>query len=137
MQPSFKSCTAFIGIFLMSCTASDDKNNCAQKMCTMEFRSYNVVLRTPKGEPFIADRIASYTTSGKLLHQLDYDSTYPEYHYLVLTDQHKGDLLMNKANDIDLKIFKDGSLKKTQIFQFTADCCHINKLSGPDTVVVD
>jgi hypothetical protein len=58
-----------------------------------------------------------------------------EGRYVVLDDSYKG-RLENSKDDFQFVGVKDGKTVVDETFQISADCCHINKVSGKETVVV-
>ena len=121
------------GIF-MAC--NKDQSSCKEAICTMEVRSIGLVLRTAQGViPPSVDYCKTYL-NGRLLHTGigSVDGNY--YNVSVLDDSHRTRFSLNKPQTVQVQIFQQGSLSKEVNFSILADCCHINRLSGPDTVIV-
>jgi hypothetical protein len=56
--------------------------------------------------------------------------------YIVLDDSYQ-DKLKNRTMQVQFIGMKNGKRVFNEPYVFTADCCHIQKLSGKDTIVID
>lgn len=123
----------FLGVF-----SACDKNQkaCKDAICTEEVRSIDLILRTALGvippsvdycETFLNGRllntdVGQVTGGVKLVHILD--------------DSHRNQFALNQAQTVTVRITQLGVVSKETTFSILADCCHINRLTGPDTLVV-
>lgn len=121
------------GIF-MAC--NKDQSSCKEAICTMEVRSIGLVLRTAQGViPPSVDYCKTYL-NGQLLYTGIGEVKGSNYRVSVLDDSHRSRFSLNKPQSIQVHIYQQGSKSKEVNFSILADCCHINRLSGPDTVIV-
>ncbi|MBU3675860.1 MAG: hypothetical protein FGM54_01580 [Chitinophagaceae bacterium] len=121
------------GVF-MAC--NKDQSTCKQAICTMEVRSIGLVLRTAQGViPPSVDYCKTYL-NGRLLHTAVGQIEGSACLVHVLDDSHRSRFSLNKAQTIQVQVFQQGIMSKEVNFSILADCCHINRLSGPDTVIV-
>lgn len=114
---------------------SDDAVPCANVMCTMEYRTLTVSLRDSTGGPVVLDSFHTTERSGVRLAPMYYAEEAKDGRYTVLNDGWAGSH-RNTAADLLFLGFKDGREVVRQSFVVQADCCHISKKSGPDSVTV-
>lgn len=119
------------------CKSPDRSDDCAQAICTMEFRMVNVVLKDKSGNFFKADKVETYNASGKLIYMQSLPNYVPDTNYTVIDDGKLKELNRNTDNKLYFKVHKDGRIVKTLDYILTADCCHITKVAGPSEVVIE
>lgn len=129
--------TFFLSIGLVSLLACNkDKKTCKDAICTMEVRSVGMVLRTTTGTiPPSVDYCKTYL-NGRLLKTATPDVEGSNSIVQLLDDSHRSQFTLNQPETIQVKVFQQGVVTKEVSFGILADCCHINRLFGPDTVVV-
>jgi hypothetical protein len=121
-------------LLFLSC--NKDQNICKEVFCTMEVRSYGLVLRTSTGTiPPSVDYCETYL-NGRLLKTSTPSVEGSNSLVQVVDDSHRTKFTLNKAETIQVRIFQQGAETKEVSIGILADCCHINRLSGPDTVIV-
>ena len=106
-------------------------NSCAQTMCTADFRSIAVHLTDTAGQPFSPDAVETWL-EGKLLQRStsgNWDSS-----YTIADDSHLAQLQLNVNREANVKILKGGTVRLEHPYILFADCCHVSKKSGPDTL---
>jgi hypothetical protein len=122
----------FLGLLLLSrCQCKPD--SCAQSICTADFRSIAVHLTDTAGQAFTPDAVETWL-EGKLLQRStsgNWDSS-----YTIADDGHLTQLQLNVNRDVQVKVIKGGVTRMEQAYILFADCCHVSKKSGPDTLVV-
>ena len=129
--------TSFLLLALLSLLACNkDQKTCKDAICTMEVRSVGLVLRTATGTlPPSVDYCKTYL-NGRLLTTatplVDGSNSLVQ----VLDDSHRTKFTLNKNETIQVRVFQQGVVTKELSMGILADCCHINRLSGPDTVIV-
>lgn len=120
----------------LSCTV--DHKDC---VCTEEFRSYSVYIVDGNRQPI--DSLVTWVTdrNSQVVYRTDSSSLLDPYQtpgqYIVLTDSE-----MKYINSVlEIVIFHASNRKYniTESFTFSAsdECrCHIQKVSGPDSIIV-
>lgn len=102
----------------------------------MEVRSFGLVLRTASGTiPPSVDYCETYL-NGRLLNSDVGQVIGSVKQVSILNDSHRSQFTLNKAETIQVRVFQQGIVTKEVSIGILADCCHINRLSGPDTVIV-
>lgn len=108
---------------------------CAGAICTEEFRMFSVHLIDKNGQKtqfqnyYVVNVAGNDTIQGQ---PLGYDSS-----YVVLDDSYQSKIA-NKTVDFYLYgTTVKGSRVKAEKYSFSADCCHISKVSGADTIKID
>jgi len=122
---------------LLQCKKETTKGNCALVMCTMEFRMLTVTIKDKAGNFYKADKVETYTPTGKMIFSQSSPSFLPDSSYVVIDDNNMKDLTKNVHTTLDFKIYKAGAVVKIVKYVVTADCCHISKVSGPDQIVIE
>ena len=121
-------------VSLMAC--NKDKKTCKDAICTMEVRSVGLVIRTSTGTlPPSVDYCKTYL-NGQLLKTATPLVEGSNSLVQVLDDSHRTKFTLNKNDTIQVRIYQQGMVTKEISVGILADCCHINRLSGPDTVIV-
>lgn len=129
--------TSFLLVTLLSLLACNkDQKTCKDAICTMEVRSVGLVLRTATGTlPPSVDYCKTYL-NGQLLTTSTPHVEGSNSLVQVLDDSHRTKFTLNKNETIQIRVFQQGVVTKELSMGILADCCHINRLSGPDTVIV-
>jgi hypothetical protein len=121
-------------ISLLSC--KKEEKICKDAICTMEVRSIGLVLRTAQGVlPPSVDYCKTYL-NGRLLETGTVQVEGSNCLVRVLDDSHRTDFTLNKEQSIQVRIFQQGVMTQEVSMGILADCCHINRLWGVDTVTV-
>lgn len=129
----FISMCLYISIGMMACKSSS--NSCANTMCTADFRMITVMLKDSVGNDYIPDKVETYY-NGTLIHQDSISSVPMQNVYTIIDDNNLQSLQLNINRDVTFKIIKNGLVKKQQGYVVKADCCHVSKVSGLDTIIV-
>jgi hypothetical protein len=112
-----------------SCTDNDD---CP---CTMEFRMITVVVVDESGNPVLGLVTTIKDDSGKVYYVYN-DPQFSPGHYTVLDDNYVGELTTQPKRFLFTGA-KDSLTINGEFFINTDECkCHIEKVSGPDTLVL-
>lgn len=121
-------------VSLMAC--NKDQKVCKDAICTLEIRTVGLVIRTSTGTlPPSVDYCETYL-NGRLLNKATPQVEGSNSLVQVLDDSHRTKFTLNKNETIQIRVFQQGVVTKEVSMGILADCCHINRLSGPDTVVV-
>jgi len=125
-----------IGTMFSLAACSDDE--CETVACTMEFRTFSVAVVNEAGEPVTGlEPVVTMVRTGE---DLDFSDTGPgdpaSGIYLVMTDGH-GSLIEQDEEPVRFTA-TTGQLSVTGDFVFgmTMCRCHVEQLSGPDTLVM-
>lgn len=125
-----------IGTVLSLAACSDDE--CETVACTMEFRTFSVAVVNEAGEPVTGlEPVVTMMRTGEELDFSDMGPGDPESGvYLVMTDGN-GSLIQQDEEPVRLTA-TTGQLSVTGDFVFgmTMCRCHVEQLSGPDTLVM-
>lgn len=127
---------ALIGTVLALAACSGDE--CDTVACTMEFRIFSVAVVNEAGEP--VTELEPAVTMVRTGEELDLSSMGPgdmeSGVYLVMTDGH-GALIQQDEEPVRFTA-TTGQLSVTGDFVFgmTMCRCHVEQLSGPDTLVM-
>ena len=125
-----------IGTVLSLAACSDDE--CETVACTMEFRTFSVAVVNEAGEPVTGlEPVVTMMRTGEELDFSDMGPGDPESGvYLVMTDGN-GSLIQQDEEPVRLTA-TTGQLSVTGDFVFgmTMCRCHVEQLSGPNTLVM-
>jgi hypothetical protein len=127
--------TVLIASFLFS-ACSNDLDDCADVICTQDFRSIMVTLTDSMGNPTVADRTETYLKSGIMLRQTIGEGVPDSNRYVVADDNNKYDVERFQPVELVFRIYKNGSMVRELPFVVKTDCCHIEKVSGVSDVVI-
>ena len=122
-------------VFFLSCDkGGDDDKDCKKAICTMMFSSVNVNILDADSN---AVKLSEYytiniQTNDTIRHTGD---TWPDGAYVVLDDSYTP-RMYNKKYDFRFVGISNGAMVVNEIYTISADCCHINKVSGKTSVVV-
>jgi hypothetical protein len=133
----FKSLFVVSILSLVQCKKETTKANCALVLCTMEFRMLTVTIKDKAGNFYKADKVETYTPTGKMIFSQSSPSFLPDSSYVVIDDNNMKDLTKNVNTILDFKIYKGNAVVKKVQYVVTADCCHISKVSGDTEIIVE
>jgi hypothetical protein len=132
MKKGITTTVSFIAVLFLSCTT--DVSDC---ICTTEFVSYSIIVIDSSGDPVDSLTTRITNSSGR---EFDSHGSYfpngPRGRYWIMDDSYKSEF-----TNLPTTIFFDGTKEDVTAeaaFLFnTGECkCHVNKVAGPDTVVV-
>lgn len=121
-----------------SCTTKkpDPVNSCAGALCTLEFRGFSIEVKHSNGNHAVLDNYYTVNINlndtiynGKTL--LQGDSLYN-----VIDDNYTGKMY-NKTYNFNFIGIINNTVVVNEPFVFSADCCHIDKVSGKSKVTID
>lgn len=119
----------FLFILLSFISCSDTDNNV---ICTEEFAMVNVYVMDEKGNQLNELSSKSFNENYS---QFDLGEDFiGSGNYLVMSDKFNKDLGTNEK--IEFQLFKNDSLIHEEIYYISGGECHISKISGKDTIVI-
>ena len=115
-------------------TGCDPDNTALDCLCTEEFRSFTVTVFDGAGAPVEGMSLTVTRTRDGFEYPAGHDLGFTPGTYSILDDGAKRDV--GAAEAVQVVATKNGvSVTGSYVFS-TDDCmCHINKVSGPDTLV--
>lgn len=110
------------------------QSDCEGIFCTQEFRMISVTVENENGEAVLLD---SHTvTDLKDNEQLSFDqSVETEGTYLIYSDKY-ADAHQNTNRTLVFEGMLNGAVVVSQEYQVAADCCHVQLVDGPQTIVI-
>jgi hypothetical protein len=116
-----------------SCNHDKHKNNCHDVACTMIFGAVTIRVTDSDGKPVILNE--AYTLREGSNEKITYTGTGIENGtYTVIDDSYQKNLVNSTATFYFTGI-KDGKEVVKEKFVIGADCCHVSKKEGPESVV--
>ena len=124
--------SSFVLLFI-SCSTVE--NDC---VCSQEFRTYKVTVVDDLNHPIDSLTITIKDAGGNVLNVEQDPSSHIPGSYVVLTDAFTQMFCTCEKTDPIYFYATDGNKVTDDVFLFNTDeCrCHINKVSGPDTLVL-
>jgi hypothetical protein len=129
-------CAVLIGMVSALGACADDE--CEAGACTMEFRTFSVAVVNDAGEPVAGlEPVVTLVRTGA---ELDFSNAGPgdpeNGVYMVMTDGHGA--LIEQDEEAVRFTATTGGLSATGDFAFgmTMCRCHVEQVSGPDTLVM-
>ena len=119
----------------------DEKNDCSEVICTMEFRSISVSLKDKSEMPVSLDRFkVTATETGKDMtrdvNDLNWELIRQTGNYPIF-----GDEFSKEYQNKEVEILFEGFIGNDRIANLTflvgADCCHVQLIDGQLEVVLD
>jgi hypothetical protein len=110
---------------------SCDRNTCPQDVICTEMFSMVTVQVTRDGLPVTLDRV--YTLRSSTGDTIRNEQGMENGMYSVLDDNYRKSLVNQKDNFVFVGIV-DGKKAVEEMYVISADCCHINKISGKETI---
>lgn len=112
----------------------EENNNCENVMCTEIFMSVTLRVVDGNDKGITLDEFYTVNTSANDTFRSS-DGLPAEGYYPVLDDSYRTKL-RNKTQNFHFVGIKGGKKIVDEDFKISADCCHIGKQSGRDSVVV-
>jgi hypothetical protein len=124
----------FIVLVLFSACKRND-SVCKDVFCTMEVRSVGLVLHNGQAIPPAIDYVETWL-KGKLINKDTGSLVGNNWLVTVVSDGNRPQLALNKAETLTVRVYQQGVVTKEIDVAVLLDCCHVNKVSGPDTLLV-
>lgn len=121
--------------FPMIAMQCKQKTDCKSAICTEMFAAVNVSVKDKNGNNInLQDYYTINIATGDTLR--NNNGTWPEGAYTVLDDTY-----VSKMYNKKLQFRFIGRLNNSTVvdetYTISADCCHISKVAGKDTVIID
>ncbi len=127
-----KKSLLLISIFALSIACSDDTSD--PVICTEIFVIFDVTIVDRNNLPVDSLSTSVVSKEGDFVYNF-FDDFNGLGVYPVMTDQFKDEL--RGKQEVVIFTAENDSISVQQEFVFTADECHVNKLSGPDTLIIN
>ncbi|MCB0697676.1 MAG: hypothetical protein KDC07_09945 [Chitinophagaceae bacterium] len=123
---------------LVACTRENNNGtgDCSKAICTLEFRYIQTSVMYKNGDTVILDKYYTINTNTGDTIQDNNAGLYPEGSYTVLTDNYTNKMF-NKTYNFRFIGILNNVIVVDEPFAISADCCHISKVSGNQSIVID
>lgn len=117
------------------CNSDDDAQDFA---CTSEFVILTVNVEHQNGEPVIFDSVAVNRKSDNFLFEFPIEIGFKPGNYILMTDRFLDDLDENGTELLFAGFGDPNELILVASYEFTVKkgVCHVEKVSGPNTIVL-
>ncbi len=130
--------SALIVALLTQATSCKDPKNapgeCGDIACTMMFAMVTVEVKDQQGNKVVLDEY--YTTREKTGDKLTPQSNMPDSGTYTIVDDGFVSILKNKSEQFRFIGKKNGAEVVNEPYVISADCCHVNKVSGKGTIII-
>lgn len=117
-----------------SCEKKEDKDKCAEVACTQIFMMTMVDVKDNSGAKVVLDdHYTLRVSNNEKIRAVDQGN--PDGGYVVLDDNYQSKLA-NKKEEFRFIGIKNGAEVVNEAYVFSADCCHIEKVSGKTEIVI-
>jgi hypothetical protein len=140
MNHSLKTITSlcFIAIAFsaMAFRCGKPKTDCDNVMCTQDFRSFTITTVNAQKNALIPDAVMiTNVSTGMPITTFTQNTSNT---FTVFSDGNMAVLIgLNVAQSIKIEAIVNNVVKGTTTMQFAKDCCHVLKISGVDSLVVN
>lgn len=134
-----KSSLLLMVVGILTACRYDKPGECPQDIiCTMDFRSVGVQVTDTAGAPVVLDSTRTIDLAqGAVVLRSSGPEPFPAGGwYTVLTDSHMS-FTDTRGRDFRFEGFLGGTLRAQANFRIKHDCCHMDKVSGPEVIVVE
>lgn len=128
--------TLFSLTFFLLLISCDRKNDCSRAICTAEFKMILVAMVDSNGNSFLPDKVETYDASQTLLNVQTDPSIFGQNLYTVADDSDLGFFEVDQSEVVTMKIYRSGAVVHQAQFEISRDCCHVQKVSGLDTLML-
>jgi hypothetical protein len=119
----------------MAMQCNKKKSDCNGAICTEMFAAVNVTVTDKSGNNVdLKDYYTINVATGDTLRHNN--GTWPEGAYTVLDDSYVSKMY-NKQLQFRFIGIRNNTTVVDELYSISADCCHISKVAGKDTVVID
>ena len=133
----FLACIALSPVFMAtSCKdnkGGNNKTNCEGVACTMMFAAINVDVNNSDGSAAQLDEV--YTLRESTSEKLTFPQNTEGGMYTILDDSYAKELQMKQENFRFIGM-KNGQKVVDEPYKLGADCCHVSRTSGKETITL-
>lgn len=123
----------FLVLVLSSCWKKRVPNSCYGVACTLEYRMISIAVIDSNGNSFLPQKIETYLDT-QCIHVCSSPILFNQNSWEILNDNNKDILGVNQNNTLYIKTYYNNTVLQTDTIIAKADCCHIEKVSGIDTI---
>jgi hypothetical protein len=124
-------------VALLPYCEKDHESDCAAKICTMEYRTLNILVKkSTDNSPVILTSYKVFRVSDNTDFTITDNYLNANQGYYPLVNDSDLQMLKNKNTEIEFQGFLDNILAIKQRLIVTADCCHVSLVSGETTVYI-
>jgi hypothetical protein len=125
-----------IFMLLFAFAACNRKESCQGSICTADYKMILVAMLDSNGNPFVPEKVETYDASQTLLNVQTDPSIIGQNVYTVADDSDLGFFEVDQSEVVTMKIYQSGAVVHQAQFEISRDCCHVQKVSGLDTLVL-
>ena len=132
MKKRIAAIVFFIALLFNFCTT--EVNNC---ICTTEFRSYSIIAIDSSGNT--VDSLVTRVTNSRGKEFTSHESYFPHglgSKYWIIDDSYKNEFTIRPTTIFFEGTKENASAEAAFLFNTDECICHVFKVAGPDTVVV-
>jgi hypothetical protein len=107
---------------------------CGNPVCTEIFKAVMVQVKDTAGKPIQLDDY--YTTRLSTDERVSGPGSHPENGMYIVVDDNFISTLMDKTEGFRFVGIKNGVEVVNETYQVRGDCCHVNKETGEETVII-
>lgn len=126
--------TAIASCLWVSFSSCDKKLECEDAICTMMFTSHQVRIQDASGQVPALDKVEVHVGSD-YSYSATQSSSDP-YYYTIADDTWLTSVGKNVSRYTEVWIYRQGNIVSKVPFEFKTDCCHIEYVSGTNTIVI-
>jgi len=135
MRKAFFSLLCLIGLICMASTCSKSPvEDCSGHVCTMIFAMQQVHVQDSMGQLVTLDSTRTIVTATG--QEISTTPMVPRYGNYILVDDGYHNQLVNKTEQVEFSGYQNGQVLVHGTYTISGDCCHVSKVSGPDTLIV-
>jgi len=121
-----------ISLLLLGCI---EKNNCKNAICTEMFAMATIKINVPSNIPISEISTQTISTSKvATIHTQSGAISSQNNIFTIVDDSDLSELGFNSNQEVELKIFRNGTFLKSASFVISTDCCHVSKTEGLDEI---
>ncbi len=127
--------TSIISFFAFTCKK---KAPCEGVVCTQEFRTVDITVVDNAGnaKPISSIRTIDPSTNAVILSNSNPNTAIGASTYTFFSDLQIAGMTANSQKTFKVEGVYNNAIVFTESYVISADCCHITKVSGKDSVVV-
>lgn len=126
-----------IVIALSGILISCDNDSCSNDIgCTEEFVMVGTSVVDSDNDPIELDSTRTINSDGVLIFSYVKGQVPLSDNYTVVTDSEM-DLLESSGSRLTMRGWQDGTELFEEDFTVGKDCCHIEKIDGPEVIIID